>query len=88
MAWPINNSNSGVLFANKKRGGNDPAPNMKGNGPVTIKGVEYNLELAAWTRQSKKTGKFLRLSIKPAASGVEHSRRSPDRPQDEEDEQL
>jgi hypothetical protein len=29
------NTNSGVLFVNKKRGDNDRAPSMKGNGPPT-----------------------------------------------------
>ncbi len=67
------NSNSGVLFINKKRNGNAKAPNLKGNGRITIDGVEYELDLAAWTRESEKTGgKYVSLRIKPAAPSVEN----------------
>ena len=57
---------------------------MKGNRRVRIKGVECNLELAAWTCESEKAGKFLSLSTTPAAPRDEHSRRSAGRPQDED----
>jgi hypothetical protein len=64
-ANPMNErTDSGVLFVNKKRGDNTKAPNLKGTGRVTIDGREYELDLAGWTRQSEKAGKFLSLSIK------------------------
>jgi len=56
--------NGGVLFLNKKRGDNGKAPTMKGTGRITIDGREYELDLAAWTRESERAGKFLGLSIK------------------------
>jgi hypothetical protein len=56
--------NSGVLFVNNKRGGNEKAPSMKGSGNIVIRGVTYDLDIAGWTRESPRAGKFLSLSIK------------------------
>jgi len=58
------NRNSGVLFKNTKRGDNPKAPTLKGTGHVTIGGVDYELDIAAWTHESAKAGKFLSLAIK------------------------
>jgi hypothetical protein len=58
------NSNSGVLFQNRDHAGNPKAPNLKGTGRITIDGREYELDLAAWSKQSERAGKFLSLSIK------------------------
>jgi hypothetical protein len=68
--------NSGVLFVNKKRGDNAKAPNLKGDGRITIDGRDYELDLAAWTRQSDRAGKFLSLSIKPKGDTARGDRRS------------
>jgi hypothetical protein len=62
------NSNSGVLFINNKRNGNDRAPNLKGGGRITIDGREYELDLAAWTKRSERADKFLSLSINSRAT--------------------
>jgi hypothetical protein len=72
-----------VLFKNKYRVDNPKAPNLKGKGRVTIDGVEYELDLAAWTHESEKAGKFLALTIKPAASG-NTPQSSPGQPEDED----
>jgi hypothetical protein len=79
-----NNSNSGSLFRNNYRGDNPKRPNLRGNGRVTIDGVEYELDLAAWTREGEKAGKYLFLTIKPAASG-NAPQGSPGQPEDDED---
>jgi uncharacterized protein (DUF736 family) len=53
------NTNTGVLFTNKKS--MDNHPDVKGK--ININGVEY--ELAGWTKQSDKIGKFLSLKVSP-----------------------
>jgi hypothetical protein len=58
------NSNSGALFSNKDHQTNEKAPNLKGPGRVTIGGVEYELDIAGWVKQSEKAGKFISLRIK------------------------
>ena len=40
-----------------------------GNGRITIDGVEDELGIAAWTRETEKAGKFLSLSIKLKTDG-------------------
>ena len=56
--------NSGALFVNKQRGDNAKAPNLKGTGTIEIGGVTYHLDIAAWTRESPKAGRWLSLSIR------------------------
>jgi hypothetical protein len=70
-------TNSGVLFVNNKRGDNAKAPNCKGEGSLTVPAgyitehwdgtsdLVVPLDLAAWTRQSERAGKYQSLSIKP-----------------------
>jgi hypothetical protein len=55
--------NSGSLFKNRDRNNNERAPNLKGSGLIEIDGRTYELDLAAWTRESAKAGKWLSLSI-------------------------
>jgi hypothetical protein len=67
--------NSGVLFANNKRGDNPKAPNAKGDGTLTIPAgyitehwdgtsdLVVPLDLAAWTREGR-AGRFQSLTIK------------------------
>ena len=56
--------NSGQLFKNRERK-NDKAPNLKGVGLLELEdGSLIELEIAAWTRESPKAGRWLSLSIK------------------------
>jgi len=41
-------SNSGLLFKNKKHADNPRSPTMKGEGRITIDGVEYHLDRSSW----------------------------------------
>jgi hypothetical protein len=60
-----NRPNSGVLFQNKNKGNNEKAPNLKGNALLELEdGSTVELDLAAWTKQSDKAGKWLSLSVK------------------------
>jgi len=57
--------NSGALFQNKNKGNNEKAPNLKGNALLELEdGSTVELDLAAWTKQSDKAGKWLSLSVK------------------------
>ena len=60
--------NSAALFVNRNRGTNEKAPNLKGDGTVEIDGATYELDIAAWTKESPKAGKWLSLSIKVKTS--------------------
>lgn len=53
------NSNSGALFLNDKKG-NEKAPDRRGT--LNVDGIEY--ELAGWLRTSKKGTQFLSLKVK------------------------
>ena len=55
--------NTAALFVNRKRGDNAKAPNLKGTGNIVIDGGTYDLDIAAWTRESPKAGRWLSLSI-------------------------
>ena len=55
---PYDNTNRGVLFANKDRQGDQP--NARGN--INIDGVEY--WLSAWTKTSKSGERYQSLSVK------------------------
>ncbi|HKD69788.1 MAG TPA: hypothetical protein VKB84_23315 [Candidatus Binataceae bacterium] len=78
------NSNSGVLFQNREHAKNPKAPKLRGTGRVTIDGQQYELELAAWTKQSERAGKFLSLSIKLKGDHSAASRNAPAQQQDKE----
>lgn len=52
------NSNSGVLFKNDKKG-NEKAPDYKGK--INVDGVEK--QLAAWIKTSQKGVKFMSLAV-------------------------
>jgi uncharacterized protein (DUF736 family) len=54
------NTNSGVLWKNDRKGSNEKAPDYKGK--LTVNGAEF--ELAAWIRDGKK-GKFLSVKVSP-----------------------
>jgi hypothetical protein len=54
---------SGTLFRNREKK-NPNHPDLKGDALVEIDGQLYQLELAAWTKQSERAGKFLSLSVK------------------------
>jgi hypothetical protein len=56
--------NLGTLFRNREKGNNLKAPDLKGDGLIEIGGHLYELDLAAWTKQTERAGKFLSLSIK------------------------
>jgi len=54
----------GALFRNRDRGDNERAPNLKGTALVLVGDQILELEIAAWTRESEKAGKWLSLSVK------------------------
>jgi hypothetical protein len=60
---------AGVLFINRDHAKNPKSPNLKGTGRIAIDGKEYELDLAAWTRESERAGKFLSVSIKLKGEG-------------------
>lgn len=57
--------NTFVLFRNRHRS-NPKSPTMTGNANNVINGVKYELEIAGWTRESEKAGKFLSGTIRLA----------------------
>jgi hypothetical protein len=69
-------ANSGQLFINRQRGDNEKAPRMKGSGCVVIAGVTYDLDIAAWAKESPKAGKWLSLSIKVKTGDEQYERRA------------
>jgi hypothetical protein len=55
---------TGSLFSNRGRK-NGKAPNFKGSGLLELDGGRLvELDLAGWTRESERAGKWLSLSIK------------------------
>ena len=57
-------TNSASLFVNRERK-NDNAPQLTGSGLLELAdGSFVELDIAAWTRESPKAGKWLSLSIK------------------------
>jgi hypothetical protein len=55
---------SGTLFRNKDRKAANH-PNLKGSALLQLEdGRLVELELAAWTKESERAGKFLSLSVK------------------------
>ena len=66
--------NSGSLFKNRERK-NDKAPNLKSTGLLELEdGSLIELELAAWTKESQKAGKWLSLTIR--LKGARQARQS------------
>jgi hypothetical protein len=66
--------NSGQLFKNRERK-NDNAPNLTGTALLQLADGELvQLELAAWTRETRTGDKFLSLSIKPKGGRVGRQR--------------
>lgn len=60
---------SGILFANDRKGDNPRAPDRKGTGEVTCPHCQNRIELdlAGWVREGKR-GPFLSLKLKPKTS--------------------
>src|SRR5215470_12584962 len=59
----------GQLFKNRNRGDNDRAPNLKGTALLQLEdGSTVELDIAAWSRESDKAGKWLSLTVKPKAA--------------------
>jgi hypothetical protein len=55
----------GQLFKNRDRGNNDRAPNLKGTALLQLAdGTTVELDIAAWTKESDKAGKWLSLNVK------------------------
>jgi hypothetical protein len=54
---------SGELLINREKR-DERSPNLTVAAFVMIEGTIYRLELAAWTRQSGTTGKYLVLSVR------------------------
>ena len=53
--------NTGVIFKNDKREGNENAPH--GKGTIMVGGVEY--WLSAWTNTDKNGNKYQKVSVQP-----------------------
>ena len=60
MSREYDNTNRGVLFANKERRG-DKDPNARGT--LNVGGVEY--WISAWTQTSKAGDRYQSLSVTP-----------------------
>lgn len=58
MAQTYDNTNSGAIFKNKYKE-SDKHPDL--TGPLNVDGVEY--QVAAWSNESDKLGKYLSLKI-------------------------
>lgn len=57
--------NSGQLFKNRDKGNNQKAPNLKGNALLELADAStVEFDIAAWTRESERAGRWLALSIK------------------------
>ena len=60
-----NRPGQGALFKNRDRK-NDRAPNLKGDALLQLEtGELVEVEVAAWTKESEKAGRWLSLSVKP-----------------------
>jgi uncharacterized protein (DUF736 family) len=80
MAGQYDNTNSGVLFANDKKG-NDKAPDRTGT--INVEGTEY--KIAGWIRKDRNGKQFLSLKVTPPDSQYEAPRQTRrQQPQDEE----
>jgi hypothetical protein len=55
---------TGSLFKNRDRDRSERAPNLKGEALAEINGQVYALDLAAWTKDGPKAGRWLSLSVK------------------------
>jgi len=74
------NTNSGVLFRNDKRG-NEKAPEYTGN--INVDGVEKRI--AAWIKESKAGKKFFSIKVSdPIVAGENKSQAKSEDPIDEE----
>jgi hypothetical protein len=62
MAWTTK-PGTGALFRNREKK-NDRQPNLKGEAVVEIAGQLHTLELAAWSKESERAGKWLALTVK------------------------
>jgi hypothetical protein len=70
----------GTLFRNRDKGDNEKAPNLKGTALLELAdGSLVDLEIAAWSRESEKAGKWLSLSIK--LKGARYARKPSDQGQ-------
>jgi hypothetical protein len=60
-----NRPGQGALFKNRDHEKNPKSPNLKGDALLELAdGTTVELDLAAWTRDSERAGKWLSLSIK------------------------
>jgi hypothetical protein len=55
---------SGSLFRNRDALGNPKAPSMTGTALLEIGDQFYDIEIAAWSKESPKAGKWLSLNVK------------------------
>jgi hypothetical protein len=90
--------NSGVLWRNREKK-DDRHPSLKGDGSTTVS-AEYikqhwdghsdltvPLDIAAWTKQTERTGKFLSLSIKLKGERIVAGRNAPAQQQQDKKEE-
>jgi hypothetical protein len=55
---------SGSLFRNRDALGNPKAPSMTGTALLEIGDDLYDIEIAGWSKESPKAGKWLSLTVK------------------------
>jgi hypothetical protein len=63
MSWETK-PGTGSLFRNRNKGGNQKAPNLKGEALIEINGQLYPVDIAARVKESEKAGRWLSLTIK------------------------
>jgi hypothetical protein len=65
MPWE-NKPGNGALFRNRDKSDGDNRPTLKGTALLQLEdGQTVELDIAAWTRESDKAGRWLSLSVKP-----------------------
>ena len=80
MATYEQRDNSGSLFPNDKKGDNEKAPNLKGEGKYVCPhcGESSGLWLSGWTRTTAKGLKWLSLSLQPKEQQAKARRAEPE----------
>jgi hypothetical protein len=52
------------MVYNRDKSNNSKAPDLKGDALVELDGQLYAFDVAAWTKETERAGKFLSLSTK------------------------
>ena len=81
MATYEQRDNSGSVFPNDKKGDNEKAPNLKGEGKYVCPhcGESSGLWLSGWTRTTAKGVRWLSLALQPKEQQARARRAEPER---------